>query len=141
VKPAQEQQNVVYTSPIGYWKQIDDRTQQLQSILHIYDKDGRLYGKVLKTYTVNGVPPDVRCTKCKDELYNKEIIGLVVLSGFQQKTDVKWSGGQILDPKSGKIYQSNLTLTNNGNTLIVRGYVGISMLGRSQTWYRTTKPK
>ena len=67
---------------------------------------------------------------------NNPVIGLLILTGFKFNGDDKWEGGKIYDPESGKTYSSNLTLQDK-NTLKVRGYVGISLFGRTEVWSRT----
>ena len=66
---------------------------------------------------------------------NQKIIGLVILQNFKFDDD-EWNDGKIYDPESGKTYSCNLSLNGN-NTLKVRGYIGISLLGRTETWTRT----
>jgi uncharacterized protein (DUF2147 family) len=69
------------------------------------------------------------------ELRDRELIGLELFQGFQYDGDGEWSGGSIYDPNSGKTYRCNLKLTDH-NTLKVRGFIGISLLGRTETWIR-----
>jgi uncharacterized protein (DUF2147 family) len=69
------------------------------------------------------------------ELQDRELIGLELFEGFQYDGNGEWSGGVIYDPNSGKTYRCNLKLTDH-NTLKVRGFIGISLLGRTETWIR-----
>lgn len=126
-----------WNSPVGYWQQIDDKTGRPHSIVQIFQKQDIVYGKVIKGYPrLDGTMPPKFCTQCSGELYNQPIIGMTILSGFIQVSKIKWSGGTILDPDNGKYYKAQLVLTDQGKTLKVRGYVGMTLFGRTQTWKR-----
>lgn len=127
-------------SPVGYWKTIDDKTGQVLSIVHIYPANNGLDGKIVQIMPVLGQKKTDICTKCKGEMANKPMMGLRVISGMQQTSDNTWSRGRVLDPKSGNIYQGNMALENGGQALKLKGYVGLPMFGRSETWTRTNKP-
>jgi len=124
-------------SPVGTWKQFSDKTGQLQSIIKIWNDNGKLNGKVMQSFAMNGIPPRQMCSNCPGQFQNKKIIGMTLLWGFSQTDEDSWDNGKILDPDSGKIYSCNMQLLNNGQALKVRGYIGISLLGRSQIWERT----
>ncbi|WP_413532655.1 DUF2147 domain-containing protein [Empedobacter brevis] len=119
-------------SPIGTWKTIDDETKQPKSYVEIFEKDGKLYGKVTKILTKG--KEDAKCTDCSGALKNKPILGMQVLSGMK-KNGKEWNGGKILDPNSGKEYKAKMSLNGN-DKLDVRGFIGISLVGRTQTWQR-----
>jgi uncharacterized protein (DUF2147 family) len=124
-------------SPVGIWQTIDDHTGQPRALVEIdQDANGVLSGKVVKGLTP-GEPHDRRCTACSDYRKDQPIIGMTVLSGMK-KSDDDWEGGQILDPDTGRIYRCKMHLEKAGKKLVVRGYIGISLLGRSQTWIRST---
>lgn len=123
------------STPVGIWQTIDDHTGQPKALVQIVDDgDGTLSGKVIK-----GLGPDNqpgrRCTACTDARKDQPIIGMTIIDGMKQ-TDDGWDGGHILDPENGKIYRSKMHLEDGGQKLVVRGYIGISLLGRSQTWNR-----
>jgi uncharacterized protein (DUF2147 family) len=121
------------TSPIGSWKTIDDKTGRERAIVRIYEKDGLLFGRIEHTFTPGG---ETRvCVPCTDERKNLPIIGLLVVRNMKPDGG-EWSGGDILDPESGSVYRCRMHLEQNGSRLVVRGYIGISLLGRSQTWQR-----
>ncbi|MFV0190099.1 MULTISPECIES: DUF2147 domain-containing protein [unclassified Empedobacter] len=119
-------------SPIGTWKTIDDETKQAKSYVEIFEKDGKLYGKVTKILTKG--KEDVKCTDCSGALKNKPILGMQILSGLK-KDGKEWNGGKIIDPNSGKEYKAKMSLNGN-DKLDVRGFIGISLVGRTQTWQR-----
>ena len=76
---------------------------------------------------------------CTDERKDQPALGLVIIRNMKKSpgTPNQWSGGDILDPEQGTVYTSRMSLSNDGESLIVRGYVGIPLFGRSQTWQRT----
>ena len=119
-------------TPIGHWKTIDDKTGKPKSIVLIYMENGKLYGKVEAI-----LQPDAKkvCDKCKDERKDQPIVGMVIMRGLALHGD-EYSGGDILDPDNGSIYRCKLRVTEHGSQLSVRGFIGFSLLGRSQTWTR-----
>ncbi len=119
-------------SVTGKWKTIDDQTGEAKSIVEVYERDGKIYGKVIEI--LNPEKKDAKCQNCKGSDKDKPILGLVIIKGLS-KDGNEWSGGQILDPNNGKTYKCTMTL-NDANQLNVRGYIGISLLGRTQTWTR-----
>ena len=122
-------------SPLGYWKTIDDVTGEPKSVVAIYEAaDHTLVGKVLKLFQ----DPDRLCTACEGELKNKPIVGMVVMLNLKrsQERSPEWKGGSILDPKNGKSYECYVKLTDGGQKLNVRGFIGLPLFGRSQTWER-----
>jgi len=127
-------------SPTGYWQTIDDVTGQPKAIVKIDQLPNQsLSAHILKIYPQPGQDQNPRCTECKDERHNQRIIGLQIMEDLKQdkKNRQAWTNGKILDPKNGKIYHCNIQLMEN-NKLQVRGYIGLPLFGRSQTWIRTT---
>ena len=124
-------------SPVGRWVTMDEKTNSPRSIIEIADVDGALEGKIVKIYDHPGDVPGHPCRKCSGDLKDKPIVGMTVMHGLKRDGD-EWSGGTILDPSSGNLYSAELHLADGGEKLDVRGYLGISLLGRSQTWVRET---
>ena len=120
-------------SPIGLWKTIDDKSGSPRAIVRIYEQDGKLFGRIERSFTP-GAENRV-CEECTDERKNQPIIGLIIIRNIRSKDD-EYTGGDILDPDTGTVYRCKFHLDQNGSRLIVRGYIGISLLGRSQTWQR-----
>lgn len=127
-------------TPVGTWKQIDDVSGKAKSIIEITESNGQLQAKVVKV--INLSPEEIArdgqhpiCRKCDGERKDKPIEGMTIMWGVSKDDDV-WDGGKILDPKSGKVYKVKLTLADGGQKLDVHGYIGFSLLGRSQTWER-----
>jgi uncharacterized protein (DUF2147 family) len=132
-------------SPVGVWKTVDDATGRVKSQVQIIDVNGKLSGKVVEVYPAPGEPADPVCDKCTGGDHNKKIKGLVIMWGFSKDGDSVWSGGHIFDPqKPGSDedpYKAKITLMNGGKDLKVRGYIGFSWIGRSQTWHRVMDTK
>ncbi|HLW63558.1 MAG TPA: DUF2147 domain-containing protein [Flavobacterium sp.] len=118
-------------SVIGKWKTIDDHTGEAKSIVEISEKNGKIYGKVLKILTDK---KDAKCDKCPGADKGKPIEGLTIIKGLK-KDGSSYSGGTIMDPGTGKEYKCAIKL-NGSDKLDVRGYIGIQALGRTQTWIR-----
>lgn len=127
---------------VGKWKTIDDKSGVVRAIVQIYKNTDESYaGKILKIYPrLDGSLPDYTetCLKCKGELKNTPIIGMQVLSGFikNPKKEDEYINGKIVDPVSGETYKSKIKVAKNYRKLNLRGYIGISQLGRTQTWIR-----
>lgn len=120
------------SSPVGTWTTIDDKTGEKRAIVNLSISGGTLNGTIVKVFPQ---PGDTGiCSKCPGAFKGKKIQGLGFVWGLKDQGNGVWSGGSILDPKSGKIYRAKMTL--EGNKLYVRGYVGVSILGRTQTWVR-----
>jgi uncharacterized protein (DUF2147 family) len=121
-------------SPAGTWKTIDDNTGKQKGEVTIVDNGGTFSGKVSKIL----VPGDENktCTKCTDDRKDQPIKGLTILTGLKADGNNNWDGGQILDPENGKVYSAKMSLSEDGQKLNVRGFLGISLLGRTQTWIR-----
>lgn len=118
---------------IGKWKTLDDETGKERSIIEIHEKDNILFGKVIKIFSLQGEDKDPICTLCDptDPRYKKKIIGMNILQNMK-KSSLGYSGGNILDPKNGKIYACKIWI--EGTSLMVRGYWG--PFYRTQTWVR-----
>lgn len=119
-------------SILGQWKTIDDETGKAKSVVEIYENNGVLYGKIIEI--VDKSKQDAVCESCDGANKGKKIKGMIILEGFKKKGST-WEGGTILDPNSGKVYKCNLNLENS-DKLKVRGYVGVSLFGRTQYWQR-----
>ncbi|MEM5341706.1 DUF2147 domain-containing protein [Paraburkholderia azotifigens] len=122
-------------TPVGTWQTIDDHTGQPKALVQItQDANGSLSGKVVKGLGAND-QPDRRCTACTDARKDQPILGMTIISEMKKDGD-NWDGGQILDPENGKLYKCKMHIEDGGQKLVVRGYIGVSLLGRSQTWVR-----
>lgn len=127
--------DITMDSPVGYWKTIDDMTGKPKSIVQIWRKDQMLLAKVIKIFPGNHSHQNQICIACQGDKHNQPIVGMVILSGLKPTND-QWANGNILDPENGKTYKCVARLTENGKKLNVRGYIGLPLFGRSQTWER-----
>lgn len=116
----------------GKWKTIDDETGKAKSVVEIYKQNGKIYGKVVEIFDAS--KRDLNCVECSGSDKDKPIMGLVIIKGLQKDGD-EYNGGTITDPNNGKVYKCYIEL-EGANTLNVRGYIGFSLLGRTQTWTR-----
>lgn len=131
-------------SPVGQWRTIDDIDKKERAIIDVFQKDNKLYGKIIKTFPREG--DKSVCESCEGKDKDSPILGLEILKGVSQEALTKtWSGGTILDPKNGKTYKVYLELQDDEGKkdakLKVRGYIGFSLLGRTQYWYRYEESK
>jgi uncharacterized protein (DUF2147 family) len=116
----------------GRWITVDDETGNKKGIVEIFEENGNVYGKIIEI-----LEPEHRkrkCNKCEGVNKDKPILGLTIIKGLTKKGDT-YDGGEITDPKNGKTYRCKITLDGK-DKLIVRGYLGISLFGRSQVWFR-----
>ena len=121
----------------GTWKNIDDKTGSSKAVLEIrQEANGTFTAKVVKVTPRPGYTPKETCINCPAPYTNKPILGMDVLTGLKYVEGLNFSGGKIIDPLSGNIYSMKAKLSPNGKRLNLRGYVGISALGRSQTWIK-----
>jgi uncharacterized protein (DUF2147 family) len=122
-------------SPVGRWRTIDDKTGEQTGVVDIVQSGDELTGRVIKIIPKPGDPADPVCKKCDGPERDQRIVGMMILKGFKRDGD-EWDGGTILDPRSGNVYSSELRLDDGGKKLLVRGYIGISLIGRTATWIR-----
>ncbi len=120
-------------SPIGLWKTFDDKTQRPRALVRIYLQDGKYFGRIEQSFTP-GAETRV-CSACTDLRKNQPIIGLLIIRNMTLR-DGEYSGGDILDPDNGSVYRCKFHLESDGTVLAVRGYIGLSLFGRSQSWRR-----
>jgi uncharacterized protein (DUF2147 family) len=118
------------SSVTGLWKNED-------ASFELYEENGKLNARIVSLR--EPLTPD---GKQKTDIHNPDaskhsrpIIGLVFMTGFTPAGSGKWDNGKIYDPKSGNTYSCNMELEGT-STLKVRGYIGISLIGRTETWTR-----
>ncbi len=121
----------------GLWEQIDDETRRPQSWIKIVQgADGKFEGVVEKIIPEPGDDPNPRCDKCSGTRRDQPVLGMVIVTGLRRSDVNRYDDGEILDPDSGDIYRLKITVLESGRRLDVRGYLGISLFGRSQYWRR-----
>ena len=122
----------------GTWQQIDDKTGSPKAVIEIRKEANQTYtGKIVKVTPRPGYTPRELCNKCPAPYTDQPILGMDVLKGLKHTGGTNFSGGKIIDPLSGNIYSTKAKLSSNGKRLTMRGYVGVSALGRSQTWIKS----
>jgi uncharacterized protein (DUF2147 family) len=117
----------------GKWTSFDEKTGKPNSIIEIYENNGKLYGKIIKVF--NPKYANAKCIKCTGADYNKPIIGLVIMKNLIKDGD-EYSGGEIFDPEHGKTYKCKIKLKDK-NKLELRGFIGFSLIGKTQIWTRS----
>jgi uncharacterized protein (DUF2147 family) len=119
---------------LGKWKTIDDNSGKPKSVVEFYERNGKVYGKIVALFREPGEDPDPVCTKCEsdDERHGKKVIGMTIVRNMV-KEGAEYTGGDILDPEVGKVYRCKLWIEDN--QLMVRGYWGPFF--RTQVWSKT----
>lgn len=134
----------IASTPEGYWRSIDDRTGEQLSIVEVKKKgDGTYTGTIVYRYPVPGGGALLtNCVKCPEPFKNKPILGLQIAWGLKQdpQNPNQYIDGRVLEPKTGNIYKGKAQLSADGKRMRMRGYMGISALGRTQVWIRTDSP-
>lgn len=135
--PAARAAEARLTSPVGFWQPLDGSGKPL-GLIRIFEANGLYYGRIEPSS-----PHDDRnahCTRCTGERHNQPIIGLILMRHLRPKNGA-YVDGDIVDPGTGRVWSCSLRLTDGGRELIMRGFFGISLLGRSQTWRRVEVPR
>ena len=123
-------------TPVGTWKTVSDKDGKDSSWMQIWESDGKLFGKVVKLLQEPNDGKDTKCDKCRGTLKDKNIVGMTIMWNLKHDSGNTWSGGRIMDPDNGETYRCLIELQDGGNKLRVRGFIGISLLGRNQFWYK-----
>ncbi len=122
----------------GTWQQIDDKTGSPKAVIEItQESNGTFTGKIVKITPRPGYTPRETCNKCPAPYTNKPILGMELLKGLRQVGDTNnFEKGRVMDPLAGKLYDAKMKLNASGKRLTLRAYMGVSALGRNQTWIR-----
>lgn len=119
-------------SVLGQWYSIDPDTGLNESVIEVYKKGGKVYGKIIEI--LKEEDKDKTCIECTGKDKDQPIEGLIIIKGLSQDGE-EWTDGKILDPKNGKLYKCYISLENE-NKLKLRGYIGFSLIGRTEYWHR-----
>ena len=127
---------------LGYWRQIDDRTGYINSIIRLEKNpvNGTYQGRVVRLVNRPGFTHPTICKGCPGEFRNKPLVGMVPIWDAKPNpaNPNEIHQGRAMDPLNRKVYSGKARLSADGRRLTMRGYVGVSALGRSQTWIRAT---
>jgi uncharacterized protein (DUF2147 family) len=123
-------------TPVGVWKTIDDKTNTEKAQVRITESGG-VFSAKLERLLAADAKQDAVCDKCSDDRKDKPLLGLEIVRGVKKSdSDNTWDGGTILDAAEGKVYKVRMQPIEGGKKLEVRGYIGMPMMGRTQTWVR-----
>ena len=122
----------------GTWQQIDDKTGSPKAVIEIRKESNNTFtGKITKITPRPGYTPRERCNNCPAPYTNQPILGMEILKGLKQVEGTNnYEKGRVIDPLSGKFYDAKMKLSATGKRLSLRAYLGVSALGRNQTWLR-----
>ena len=119
----------------GLWEKLDDEGKP-EGWFRIAEKNGTFEGQIVKMFPKPGEDPTSwKCTKCEGDQKNAPVLGITFIKGMK-RSGLAYEDGKILDPRDGSLYSARMDLSPDNQQLSVRGYLGISLLGQTQTWKR-----
>ncbi len=120
---------------VGLWEQVDENSGKAESWFKIVERNGVYVGNIVKMFPKPGDDENWVCDRCEGDERGKPVLGLALIKNMQ-RNGLSYENGTIMDPRDGKVYRALMRLSPDGQKLEVRGYLGISLFGRSQVWNR-----